>query len=120
MKTCITDMNSQILALYTKEDAGACVNVFQSCQYVQPKLYALIFVQLHARQFFMNFGIDTQNQEYGFVDDTAVLPNFQDNTSRLQGIHCSDIDRQVAAFYLDSLKNRKPRRRFARFLFSLY
>lgn len=52
-------------------------------QHVQPELRAFIFGQPHTQQLFLTFNIDTQHQEQGFVDDAAVLPDFQDDTVKI-------------------------------------
>lgn len=51
--------------------------VFEFGQHIEPELRALVFGQPHTQKFFLAFDIDTQCQEHGFVDDAAVLPNFQ-------------------------------------------
>ncbi|STG30422.1 tail protein from Bacteriophage (fragment) [Escherichia coli] len=42
-----------------------------------------IFGQPHTQQFFLTFDIDAQCQEHRFVDDATVLPNFQDDTVKI-------------------------------------
>lgn len=57
--------------------------VFQFYQHVQPELYALIFGQPHPRQRFLTFNIAARRKEYRFIDNAAVLPDFQDDTVRV-------------------------------------
>lgn len=57
--------------------------VFEFCQHIEPELRVLIFGQPHTRQFLLAFGVDTQRQEYGFIDDATVLPDSLDDTVKI-------------------------------------
>lgn len=50
---------------------------------IKPELRTLVFGQPHTQQFFLAFDIDTQCQEHRFVNDAAVLPDFQDDTVKI-------------------------------------
>lgn len=57
--------------------------IFQFRQYIQPELCTFIFGQPHTQQLFLTIKVNTQSQEYRFVDNPAVLPYFQDNTIKI-------------------------------------
>ncbi len=57
--------------------------VFQFSQHIEPELRPFIFGQPHTQQFLLTFDIDAQCQEHRFVDDATVLPNFQDDTVKI-------------------------------------
>ncbi len=48
-----------------------------------PNLIYSTKLQPHTQQFLLSFDVDTQNQEYGFIDDATVLPDLKVNTVKV-------------------------------------
>lgn len=57
--------------------------IFQFSQDIKPELRAFIFRYPHAQQFLLTFGINTQHEENGFVNDRTVVTNLYHDTLKI-------------------------------------
>lgn len=50
-----------------------------------PNLIYSTKLQPHTQQFLLSLDVDTQNQEYGFIDDATVLPDLKGSQGKRWG-----------------------------------
>jgi hypothetical protein len=85
-------------AIHTGDEDIVQTAVFKFSQHIEPELRPFILGQPHTQQFFLTFDIDALCQEHRFVDDTIVLPNFQDDTVKINN-GVNSIQGAVLPFY---------------------
>ena len=95
---CVDGIREAFQAIHTGDEDIVQTAVFQFSQHIEPELRPFIFGQSHTQQFFLTFDIDAQCQKHRFVDDATVLPNFQDDTVKINN-GVNSIQWSVLLFY---------------------